>query len=130
MDLQIPLLLIIHSSSLKSRGNNVVVSGRLSLQRQISKHHQLPLLLHLRRPSLDTLTLAAKWNVQLDLFHTLRVGDERMVAHASSVRPFARDQIEHRQQKGTHFLAFINAEMILLSEDVWQGPMPQAMNVA
>jgi len=96
----------------------------------LAKYDQLPLLLHLRRPSFNAITLATKLNIQLDLFHALGVGDKRVVAHASGICPLIGNEIEHRQQEATHLLAILGAEMILFSEDVRQSPMPETMNVA
>ena len=51
---------------------------------------------HLRRPTFDTFTLAAKRNRDLNILHALGPFEKCTIAHSSRICPLARFQFQHR----------------------------------
>lgn len=90
----------------------------------------LPRLLHLSRPALDALALAADLNIKLDVLHALRALQETVIRHPARIGPLSRQKLEHGQQKLGYPLRLLDAEMILLPQHVGQCPVSQPVNVS
>lgn len=90
-----------------------------------------PHLLNLSRPTVNTLTLTADLNFKFAFaFHAPRALHERVVGHAASVSTLSRHKLEHRQQEVADTAGLLNAKVVLLTQDVGQGPVAQAVDVA
>ena len=90
-----------------------------------------PHLLDLGRPPVDTLTLAADLDIELAFaFHTPRALHERVIGHAAGVSALGRHQLEHREQEVADAARFLDAKVVLLTQDVGKGPVAQAVDVA
>ena len=90
-----------------------------------------PHLLNLRRPTVDALALAANFNVKLAFtLHTPRAFHERVVGHAAGVCTLSGHEFEHGQEEVADAARFLDAKVVLLTQDVGKGPMAQAVDVA
>jgi len=94
-------------------------------------HLPSPHLLDLSRPAVNTLTLAADLDVEFALaFHTPRALHERVIGHTAGVSALGRHQLEHREQEVADAARFLDAKVVLLTQDVGKGPVAQAVDVA
>jgi len=90
-----------------------------------------PHLLDLSRPAVNALTLAADLDIKLVLaFHTPRALHERVIGHAAGVSALGRHQLEHREQEVADAARLLDAKVVLLTQDVGEGPVAQAVDVA
>jgi hypothetical protein len=53
-----------------------------------------------------------------------------VVRHAAGVSAFSRHQLEHGQQEFTNAARFLDAKVVLLTQDVGQSPVAKAVDVA
>lgn len=74
--------------------------------------------LHLRRPTVDAVTFAAKRYRERDILHALGPFEKNAVAHPSRIRPLERFQFEHRGQEVGNSFALFHTEMVLFSQHV------------
>ena len=86
----------------------------------LSPPADLPLL-NLRRPPRDR---------QLHIIHPLRARQKRAIAHPSRIGAISRREREHGNEEVGHALAFFFAEVVLFSQDVGEGPVAEAVDVA
>ncbi len=93
---------------------------------------QVPLPLpHLIRPPFYTLAAAADLDlVNLDPLHAGRVLEPRVAGHAAGVGALLGHELEHRGEEVGDAAALVLLEVVLLAEDVGQGPVAQAVDVA
>lgn len=75
-------------------------------------------------PSVDTLSTSANIQPrQLDTLHARRVRQPGVTSHAAGVCSLLRHELQHGKEEIGHALALFFLEVVLLPENVGQGPM-------
>jgi hypothetical protein len=101
-----------------------------SSSRSFSAVLSSPNLLDLGRPAIDALALAADLDLKLALaFHAPRALHERVVGHAAGVGALGGHELEHGQEEVADAARLLDAEVVLLTQDVGKGPVAQAVDV-
>ena len=86
---------------------------------------------HLARPPIYTLPAAADLDlVDPDPLHAGGVLEPEVAGHAARVGALLGHELEHRGEEVGDALALLLLEVVLLAEDVGQGPVAQAVDVA
>lgn len=117
----------LHTYVFIAKKSSSVVRHRHPRSLLLSSSH----LLNLSRPPVNALTLAANLNIKLALaFHAPRALHERVVRHAARISALSGHKLEHGQQEVADAAGLLNAKVVLLTQDVGQGPVAQAVDVA
>lgn len=90
----------------------------------MSKRRRLPAaLLDFGGPPFYTITLTSDRDIQAHWVHTPGAVQERVVCHATGIRPLRWLELQHRQQKIAYPFRFLNREVVLLPKYIRERPM-------